>query len=92
MVTGIVLINVDRVKLKEVIDGILNIDGVTEVCALAGEYDLAAIIRVADHHQLSDIIINKMLHNISGIIHSKTLVALQTHSKFDLKSIFGAKN
>ena len=91
MVTAIVLVNVERPKLRDVISSILDIDGVTELYTVAGEYDLAVIIRVKDNNQLSDIVVNKMPHNIPGIIHTKTLVALQTHSKFNIESLFATK-
>ncbi|HOK05282.1 MAG TPA: Lrp/AsnC ligand binding domain-containing protein [Victivallales bacterium] len=92
MVTAIVLINIERPKLRDVTNAILSIDGVTELYTIAGEYDLAAIIRVKDNHQLSEIVVNKMPHDIPGIIHTKTLVALQAHSKFNLEELFSIKS
>lgn len=91
MVTGIVLINVERHLLKDVIKDILAIEGVTEVYSVAGEYDLAAMVRVKDNAMLSEIVADKMPHHIKGITHTKTLVTLTAHSKFDLASIFNLK-
>lgn len=88
MVTAIVLINVERPKLKQVIDEVLNTEGVTEVYAVAGEYDLVAIVRVADNTSLSKIVVDKMPHHIPGITHAKTLFALEAYSKLDLAKIF----
>ncbi|HPN84786.1 MAG TPA: Lrp/AsnC ligand binding domain-containing protein [Victivallales bacterium] len=92
MITAIVLINVERTKLREVVKDVLAIDGVSELHTVAGEYDLAAIVRVKDNLQLSDIVVNKMPHNIPGIIHTKTLVSLQSQSKIDIDAVFGMKN
>ena len=83
MVTAIVLINVERAKLKKVIDAVLKTNGVTEVYAVAGEYDLVAIVRVKDNTSLSKIVVDKMPHHISGITHTKTLFALETYSDKD---------
>jgi len=91
MVTGIVLITVERHLLKEVIKEILNLDGVSEVYSVAGEYDLVAIVRVKDNTKLSEIVADKMPHHIKGITHTKTLVTLTAHSKFDIESIFKLK-
>jgi DNA-binding Lrp family transcriptional regulator len=88
MVTGIVLVNVERPLLKQVIKDILALDGVTEVYAVAGEYDLVVMVRVASNNQLADIVANKMPHDINGITHTKTLISLEAHSQFDLKKIF----
>ncbi len=88
MVTGIILVNVERAKLAEVIEGIIKIDGVTEVYTVAGEYDIAVIVRVKTNAELSDIIACKMTHDIDGIIHTKTLISLSSLAKIDLEKTF----
>lgn len=90
MITGIVLINVERAMIGDVIAGLRKIDGVSEIYSVAGEYDLVAIIRVRDNAELADIIATKMTRDIDGIIHTKTLVTLTAYSKIDLdKAFFG---
>lgn len=89
MITGIVLVNVERPNLNSVIKDILALEGVTEVYAVAGEYDLAVMVRVHDNAQLSDIVANKMPHDIQGISHTKTLISLAAHSDYNLDEIFG---
>jgi DNA-binding Lrp family transcriptional regulator len=81
MLTAIVLINVERAKLKTITKDILSIDGVAELHTIAGEYDLAAIIKATDTVKLSDIVVDKLVHHIPGIIHTKTFVALQSDIK-----------
>ena len=88
MVTAIILINVERPQLKNVIENVLALDGVTEVYTVAGEYDLLAIVRVSDNNRLSDIIADKMPHDIKGITHTKTLIALKSFSDFNLEKLF----
>ena len=88
MVTAIVLINVKRQELKQVIKEVLETEGVSEVYAVAGEYDLVAIVRVADNTSLSKIVVDKMPHHIPGITHAKTLFALETYSEQDLTKLF----
>ena len=91
MVTAIVLVNVQRPKLKSVTENVLKIKGVTEVYTVAGEYDLAAIVRVKTNTELSDIVVDRMPHHIDGITHTKTLVALGVDSKIDLAKAFKLK-
>ncbi len=91
MMTAIVLINVNRPELNNVINKILEIEGVTEVYAIAGEYDLAAVIRVKDNNVLSEIVADKMPHQVNGITRTKTLISLKAYSKFNLNEIFSAK-
>ena len=88
MVTAFVLVNVERANLKEVVDSVLAIDGVTEVYTVAGEYDMVAVVRVSDNKELSKIVVDQMPHNIPGITHTKTLYAFEAHSKVDLKKVF----
>ena len=88
MVTGIVLVNVERPQLRQVIDDMMALDGVSEVYAVAGEYDLVVIIRVRTNAELADIIATKMTRDIRGIVHAKTLVTLEAQAKVDLAQVF----
>jgi len=88
MITGIVLINVERTMIGDVIAGLRKIDGISEIYSVAGEYDLVAIIRVKDNAELADIIATKMTRDLDGIIHTKTLVTLTAYSKIDLEKVF----
>ena len=89
MVTAFVLVNVERSRLKQVVDSILAVNGVTEVYTVAGEYDLVAVVRVKDNKKLSKIVVDQMPHNIPGITHTKTLYAFEAHSSVDLEKVFG---
>lgn len=91
MVTGIVLINVERPKLNSVIENVLKVNGVKEVYTVAGEYDMVAMIRVADNEKMSHIVADVMPHHIDGIVHTKTLIALKAYSEIDLESVFDIK-
>ncbi len=88
MVTGIVLVNVERAMIRTVIEDLMKIEGVSEVYAVAGEYDLVVMIRVQNNAELADIIASRMTRDINGIIHTKTLVTLNSYSKLDLEKIF----
>ena len=88
MVTGIVLVNVDRPMLRQAINGIFTLPGVTEVYTVAGEYDLVVMIRVATNSELADVIASRMTHDIYGINHTKTLITLNVDAKIDLEKVF----
>ena len=89
MVTAVILINVERKMLNEVMSKVLKIDGISEVHAVAGEFDLVAIARVKDNANLSSILAGKMCHQIRGIIHTKTLIALNSTYSYDMEKVFG---
>ncbi len=87
MVTGVVLVNVERAMIESVVKGLMAINGVSEVYSVAGEYDLVAVIRVSDNAKLAGIIATEMTR-LSGIIHTKTLVTLNAYAKVDLEKVF----
>ena len=89
MLTAIILVNVERQRLAAVTQEILAIDGIVEVHAVVGEYDLAAIARVKDQQQLSAIIADKMCNQIPGITHTKTLLSLSAKYNYDAAAAYG---
>jgi DNA-binding Lrp family transcriptional regulator len=87
MVTAIVLINTRRDKIPETVQALVDLPGVAEVYSVAGEYDVAAIIRVKENEQLADLVTRRML-KLDGIERTHTLIAFESFSKFDLDRMF----
>ena len=87
MVTALVLLNVERSKINTVAEKIADMKGVTEVYSIAGQYDLAAVVRVKTNEDLADVVTKRMLA-VTGIAKSETLIAFQVYSKHDLDSMF----
>jgi DNA-binding Lrp family transcriptional regulator len=87
MVSAIVLLNVARNKINAVAEKMAEMEGISEVFSVAGEYDLAAIIRVKDNDGLAELVTNRML-KIEGITKSETLIAFKVYSKHDLEAMF----
>ncbi len=83
MVTAIILINVERPRLKSIADDLLAIDGITEVYSVAGPFDMIAIVRVQEHEQLSDLVTEK-IGALDGITDTETLIAFRAFAKKDL--------
>ncbi len=93
MVSALVLLTTDRDRVNVVAQQLADIDGITEVFSVAGQYDLAAIIRVRDNDALAELVTNRML-KVEGIQRSETLIAFRVFSRHDLESMFsiGMKN
>ena len=87
MVTGIVLINGKRHVVNETAQALVDLDGVTEVYSVGGEYDLVAIIRVGTNEQMADLVTGSML-KLDGIVKTVTMIAFQTYSQHDLEAMF----
>ncbi|HXA59993.1 MAG TPA: Lrp/AsnC ligand binding domain-containing protein [Streptosporangiaceae bacterium] len=87
MITAIVLIKTDVARIPEVGEQIAQIDGVTEVYSITGEYDLVAMVRVRRHEELADLIPGR-INRIEGIRDTETHIAFQTYSRHDLEAAF----
>ncbi len=87
MVTAIVLISIERGKINEVVQRLLEFDGVSEVFSVAGEYDAVALLRVASNEQIADLVTAKLL-DIPQILRTETLMAFRAFSRADLGAAF----
>ncbi|MFD3777809.1 Lrp/AsnC family transcriptional regulator, partial [Streptomyces sp. NPDC058612] len=56
MITAIVLIKTSVDRIPEIAESIAALDSVSEVYSVTGTYDLIALVRVARHENLADII------------------------------------
>ena len=90
MVSAFVLININDKDIKGIAESLLEVEGVTEVYPIAGEYDFICVVRVNDNHTLSDVVTEQIIHK-PGIRHTKTLFALKAYSNLDLESLFFSK-
>jgi DNA-binding Lrp family transcriptional regulator len=80
MVTAFVLINLQDKNIKKIADNLLQLPGIVEVHAVAGEYDMVAEIKVSDNRALSELITEHIVH-AAGVLHTKTLFSLQSFDK-----------
>jgi DNA-binding Lrp family transcriptional regulator len=87
MVSSVVLLNTERGKINEIAKELADMEGISEVYSVAGQYDLVAILRVPDNDALAELVTNKMLH-VKGISDSETLIAFRVFSQHDLESMF----
>lgn len=87
MLTAFVLLNVNRDKVNDVAEELVNIEGVAEVHSVAGRYDLVAIIRVHTNDHLADLVTDQ-IRQIQGIEQSETLIGFRVYSHFDLGRLF----
>jgi DNA-binding Lrp family transcriptional regulator len=87
MVSAVILLVVEKDKVNEVAEQMVDLQGITEVYSVAGQYDLVAIARVKDNAAIADAVTRQML-KIDGIIRSETLISFRVFSRYDLDRIF----
>ncbi|SDR08133.1 Lrp/AsnC family transcriptional regulator [Thermostaphylospora chromogena] len=87
MVTAIVHINAEVDRIPEVAEKLAEIDGVSEVYSITGEYDLLAIVRVRSYEEIAEVVPGRV-NKVPGVQHTETHVAFRAYSKHDLEAAF----
>jgi DNA-binding Lrp family transcriptional regulator len=84
MITSIVLIKCDPQRIPACATRIAGIEGVHDVYSVSGEWDLVAIVRVAEYPGIAKVVTEQMLAT-PGIQRTQTLTAFRAYSKGDLE-------
>lgn len=87
MVTSIILINTERTKINEVAEQLAEMDGISEVYSVSGNYDLIVVVRVKTNDDLANLVTKKLL-SINAILKSETMLAFKAFSRHDLEAMF----
>jgi DNA-binding Lrp family transcriptional regulator len=87
MVNAIVLLSVESARINHVAEQLVELDGVSEVYSVAGQYDLVVMIRARDDEQIATLVTEQLLQ-VEGLMSSETLIAFRTFSRHDLDGMF----
>ena len=84
MITTIVLIRAEPASLPTTAQRLAEIDGVTEVYSVSGDWDLVAIVRVAEYDKIAQVV-TEVFPTVPGLQRTQTLTAFRAYSKKDLQ-------
>ena len=87
MTHAIVLIGVERDAMTTFGGSLADLEGVTEAWSVTGDWDFVAIVRVARHEQLAEVITGQVLQ-LPGVARTQTMVAFEAFSSHDLEALF----
>ncbi len=87
MVNAIVLASVKRNEINEVAQQLLQLNGVTEVYSVAGDWDLVIVIRVKTNEQVAELVTEHM-RKLDAITKTTTLIGFKAYSNYDLDRMF----
>lgn len=87
MTNALILLKVSKDRINQVAEKIVELDGVSEVYSVAGQYDLVAVIRAQGDSQVASLVTEQILR-AEGIVSSETLIAFRTYSRYDLEQMF----
>lgn len=87
MITTVVLATCDIHAIPETAQAIADIEEVSEVYSVAGDYDLVIMIRVRNHDDLARVV-SDQIAKIEGVERTQTLVAFKVYSRHDVEALF----
>ena len=87
MVTALVLLNIGRQQIKLILQKLVDMQEVSEVCSVAERCYLVGTIWVKSNQQIADTITVKF-GELSGITATETLIAFNTFLRYDLEHMF----
>jgi DNA-binding Lrp family transcriptional regulator len=91
VITAIVFVRADVSRIPEVAEEIASLAGVSEVYSVTGAIDLIALVRVADHDQIAEVVADR-LNKVSGVLSTETHIAFRAYSAHDLEAAFSLGN
>jgi DNA-binding Lrp family transcriptional regulator len=77
--TAVVLIEAERDALSTLGARLVEIEGVAEAYSVTGEWDFVAIVRVAEHELLADVVTGQ-LTALAGVVRTQTMVVFEAFS------------
>lgn len=87
VITTFVMINSAKNAVSGLAETLCDIEGVTEVYSVTGEFDLIAIVRVTELDQVADVITGEIA-KLPGVLRTQTHVAFKAFSRLDLEAMF----
>lgn len=82
MISAVILIEAEPAMVAELAEALVNLDGVSEAYSVTGEYDLVAMVRVAEHDALADVVTHGIA-KLDGVRRTHTLVAFRVYRDAD---------
>jgi DNA-binding Lrp family transcriptional regulator len=88
VITAIVLLHVDVGRIPETAQAIADIDAVSEVYSVTGDWELVALVRVAEHEAIADVVTGEIA-KVPGVTATHTMIAFRAYSSTDLERLWG---
>lgn len=87
MVTAIVFVKAEVSRIPEIAEEIAALTGISEVYSVTGAIDLIALVRVANHDEVAEVVADQ-LNKVSGVLSTETHIAFRAYSSHDLEAAF----
>ena len=87
MTHAVVLVEAERAAMATLGGALADVESVRECYSVTGEWDFVAIVSVARHEALKDVITGAIA-SLPGVVRTQTMVAFEVYSRHDLEAMF----
>lgn len=84
MITTIVLVRAEPALIPTVAQTLAEVEGVTEVYSVSGDWDLVVIVRVPEYEMIASVV-TEVFPKVQGLVRTQTLTAFRAYSRRDLQ-------
>ena len=82
------LLHVDVARIPETATQLANIERVSEVYSVTGDWELVAMVRVRTHDEIAEVVTNQIA-KVPGITGTHTMIAFRAYASTDLERLWG---
>lgn len=82
MISAVVLIETEPAATATLAEQLVEIERVSEVYSVTGEFDLVVMVRVSEHEELAEVVTEQIAH-LEGIRKTHSMVAFRTYRDAD---------
>lgn len=82
MISAVVLIEAEPGRVAELAEALVELDDVSEVYSVTGEYDLVVMVRVRRHEDLAQVVTENIARH-DGIRRTHSMVAFRAYRDAD---------
>jgi len=86
VVTAFVMIVAANDGVTELAERLVDLDGVYEVYSVTGEFDVIAIVRVAEFDRVAELVTGEITQ-LPHVLDTRTHVAFRAYSRLDLEAM-----
>lgn len=88
MISAVILIEAEPARVADLAEELVELDKVSEVYSVTGEYDLVAMVRVRQHEDLATVV-TEGIARLDGIRRTHSMVAFRAYRDAEFDWDFG---
>ncbi|QLL07888.1 Lrp/AsnC family transcriptional regulator [Mycobacterium vicinigordonae] len=87
MITAFVMIVAAKQGVAELAEALTDIGGISEVYSVTGEFDVIAVLRVAEFDRVAELVTSE-ISKLPHVLDTRTHIAFRAYSRMDLEAMF----